>query len=340
MSEVGCRTFPPPHLAPASRRAPWTFGHETDAESGAEFRALTSDFRAPSSCVLWSLRLHKALIGRCSGAVILAVAGAGLCRADVEMPADVGETLGVVEARLGPPMSYFGIGDRLVYYYEAGRIEFTNAVVAAMEWRSPEALEEEARRREEVAALRRQRERDEAERRIKEGLEVLETTLQDPDFQASSAARRVAFWRRFRDQYPDIPAAREYQSALFELAREERTAAEEARAAAEREDLGREVELARMDALRAEGEAARARELAAQVEREAARNRLLLPPEPVWTAPDREPVVVWETVYFGGGGVRRPRDAETVEPRPAPRSRYGVESRLGPQGTPVFGVRP
>jgi hypothetical protein len=264
-----------------------------------------------------------------------------LCRADAEAdvpsasPVSLGEPVDAVEARLGPPDSYFGMGDRMVYYYEAGHIEFTNAAVAAAVWHSPETLAEQARRREEVEARQREQARALAELRREEGLRVLDAKLADPDFQAASAAERVVFWRGFRSSYPEIPATREYQTALLEWAHEERTAAEEARQDAALAAMTRQVERARLEALRAEEEAALTRRRIAELEQASVPMRLPPPPEAA-----ADPVVILETIFYGSGGVWRRPDAEPAEPRPPPRSRYGVESRLGPQGTPVFGVRP
>jgi hypothetical protein len=271
----------------------------------------------------------------------MAAGGVTLCRAEAETgapsasPVTLGEPVEAVEARLGPPDSYFGMGDRMVYYYEAGHVEFTNAAVASAVWHSPEALADQARRREEAEARQREQARALAEHRREEGLRVLDAKLADPDFQVAPAAERVVFWRGFRAAYPEIPATREYQTALLEWAREERTAAEEARQDAAMAAMTRQVEQARLEALRAEEEAALNRRRIAELEQASVPVRLPSPPEAA-----ADPVVVLETIYYGSGGIWRRPEAEPTEPRPPPRSRYGVESRLGPQGTPVFGVRP
>lgn len=164
----------------------------------------------------------------------------------------------VVEA-LGEPTGYIGSDDFQIYYFERGEVTFRDGVV---ESHSILPEEEALRRREDVAREREERQEREQEarrNRIAEGLAIKEEKTSDPTFNARPASARLAFWRVFRQKYPNVDIDLEY-SLAYQEARIERA---EQMAEAERDrrlnELEQRVMEAEYQAREAEREAERAR---------------------------------------------------------------------------------
>jgi hypothetical protein len=164
---------------------------------------------------------------------------------------EVGDLRERVEEELGDPLAYVRVNDFEVFQFERGRVEARAGVVSSVNLMTQEEAEEAARQQAEAEAERAQQEREWRAQREREGLQVLQERLSDPDFLSAPAATRVAAWQEFRRSFPEVglpddyyAALRERQAELVEIqeseriaAMERRVSAAEARAAAAEQEL-------------------------------------------------------------------------------------------------------
>lgn len=169
--------------------------------------------------------------------------------------ADVGPGVSreVVVRELGQPEQMIRINDRQIWYYERGRVDLEGSVVVNAELVSEE---EAVVRRERLERERREREQAERERRearLARGLLIQEEKLGDALFLAEPTAKRLAFWRTFKRNYPEVPLAEDYYAALEERQDELRQRESENRLAA----LERKIDEAERRLAETEAEAQR-----------------------------------------------------------------------------------
>ena len=181
----------------------------------------------------------------------LFLASLGISAAALEL----GDSVEQVEAELGRADSYIQIGDRKVFYYDRGTVEAVNDEVVEMELVSQEEADAIRQRREEAKARMEAERREKALARHAEGIELRERKLNDTSFMNASASKRVAFWRSFRNRYPNVELGIEYEEALRELQLDRKLAKQEASDQARIAQLERRV-------LEAEVRAAHAQEVA------------------------------------------------------------------------------
>ena len=150
-----------------------------------------------------------------------------------------GATPEAVRAELGEPAGLLLLGARMLYTYDRGEVEFYSNVVVRAELLTAEAFEQ--RRIARAAEAERQRAWADALRaaRIVEGQQVLANLRADPSFAYRPASEQVAYWRSFRQLYPEMAVEQEYADALRRLEldeRERRVAQAENRRIAELEE--------------------------------------------------------------------------------------------------------
>mgnify|MGYP006293643039 CR=1 FL=1 len=213
-----------------------------------------------------------------STAVLMLWPAATRAGSEPEAAIEVGDPGAKVERALGQPSGYMKAGDLELYVYERGKVEVRDGVVERVNLISAEAARRRRIERERRQAEREQRQRElKAERRA-EGQEWLEKKLDDPRFEAQSAAEKLAFWTRFRRKYPEVDVSDFHQAALEEYRNDVET-----RRLRER--------LAALERRAAEAEAA-----AERAEQEAFDARLRHPTySPAWPP---------EVYYYGDGGLR------------------------------------
>ena len=148
--------------------------------------------------------------------VLLGVAlFAGLATAGEDIR--VGDSREQVLAALGEPRGRMEYEAVELLFYDRGRVELENGEVLLVKLVSVEELArknaEELQARELAAA---QRARRMAEL-YAEGKSVRKVKLADAGFMQSSASERVAYWKRFRERYPNVPVGDAYTLALEEV---------------------------------------------------------------------------------------------------------------------------
>ena len=217
------------------------------------------------------------------GLLSLMLALASVVFSDVAGDEDVmirpGDSMAKVLRVLGEPRGRMETDKSAWLYFTRGEVRLEDGVVTSVSLIS----EEELQTREADRALAR------AER-IAEGQALRQRAIEDERFAERSAGEQVAFWRRFRDAYPEVDVDRLYAQALEEAAVEAERVRTQQRIAA----LEHRVADAESQARRAEAQAQQAQQQA-----QWSRSR-----QPVYTAP----VVYWGTpgtrtrYYHGGSG--------------------------------------
>ena len=127
-------------------------------------------------------------------------------------------------------------GNTEILTYDRGEVELVNGKVVTADLISAEQAQAEKVRRQAEEQARREREQERREQLRVEGLEVYERKVNDTAFMNAPASERVAFWKRFKKQYPDVPLGEEYSQAMREYEMEvaaQGAAAADARRAAE-----------------------------------------------------------------------------------------------------------
>lgn len=169
-------------------------------------------------------------------------------------------------ARLGPPIGTIQLHDKTVLIFPRGEVELQNDAVTRISLMSPEEYAADQ------ARLEKEREEWQAEQaRLREmrqetGEAIRRDKSSSRAFASLRAKDRVAFWRNFQSQFPEVDVSEElakalegYEAELTELKMQERIAELEARVA----QAEKEATQARLEAQRLRDEAA-ARERSAR----------------------------------------------------------------------------
>lgn len=178
-------------------------------------------------------------------------------------PVRLGDTAETVIRELGKPKGRIVSGAYEVYTYDRGKVEFVSNLVSRIDLISAEQLEEqqieqEKRRQEEI---KRQEEaaqlaRESRERHQQEGQKIMTDRLTDPAFRAQSAGDQLAYWDRFKAQYPEVEIGSVYEAVLRQYQNE----VEQARIRLQLAELEQRTAEAEARAARAEQAARRAEE--------------------------------------------------------------------------------
>jgi hypothetical protein len=160
---------------------------------------------------------------------------------------DVGDSREQVKDVMGEPNGFLESGDFAIYYYKLGTVKFRSGKVSTLDLMS----EEEWQRRQQAQEKAREA------RRIK-GEEVLAKVSDDPHFAELPAENRLAFWKKFQEDYPDADVYIPYSHAKIEVEKKREQQREQQRIA----KLERRVERAEMEAKRAADTAATQRDVA------------------------------------------------------------------------------
>lgn len=175
----------------------------------------------------------------------------------------MGDTPESVIRELGKPKGRISSGSYEVYIYDRGKVEFVSNLVSGIDLFSAEQLEEqrveqEKRRqaeisRQEAAA---QLAREAQERRRTEGQSIVTGRLADTAFRAQAAGDQLAYWDRFKAQYPEADIADVYDALL----RQYQTEVEQARLRQQLAEFQQRTAEAEAQAARAEKAARKAEE--------------------------------------------------------------------------------
>ena len=168
------------------------------------------------------------------------------------VPGDPAET---VRAILGEPTGYLGCAGHEILLYPRGRVEIRDGKVIEADLVSPEEAERRRLERELAVAVRKAAKVAEKERLRIEGLKVREEALEDPQLLDLSTPALLAFWKTFRQTYPDVDVELEIAGAQA-LLREDK---ERRRTEQRLQAMERRVTEAEWQAEKAEREAAEAR---------------------------------------------------------------------------------
>ncbi len=143
--------------------------------------------------------------------VFLAAAGFGYGASQAALP-ERGDSRDEIIRKLGPPDGTAWTGDREVLQYPRGRVFLHGGLVHSVDMMPADAFRarqaRNARESEKAAAK--------ADRRRNEGKALRLATLADPDFRQLPADDRLAFWRQFAAEYPEISV----EPTLYALSRE------------------------------------------------------------------------------------------------------------------------
>lgn len=164
----------------------------------------------------------------------------------------------VLEA-LGQPNGSMGSQDLQVYFYDRGEVFLRDGIV---ESHTILSQEEAQQRRQEAARKREERlekERKEKEERIAEGRGIRDAKVADEHFNSLSPTARLAFWKAFREKYPEVDVDLEYSVAYQEARLEKAERMAEAKRERQLHELELRVKEAEYEARRAEREAEVAR---------------------------------------------------------------------------------
>lgn len=152
-------------------------------------------------------------------------------------PLGAGDNMETVLALLGEPHAAILSSAREVWFYEQGKVVLEEGYVVSTDLLSEQ--EAEARRiRHEHAEAEREKQRREA------ALSLKQAKLADPFFRSAPAEQQVAYWHRFKREYPDVPVHAEYTLALQEMLREQTVALKAARENRRVEELEERVRAA------------------------------------------------------------------------------------------------
>lgn len=148
-------------------------------------------------------------------ALLSLLAGMPLLAAGVS----VGDSASDVRAQLGRPAGEASRGERVVYYYPQGVVEFAVGRVSRVallgedEFRAAEARRTEAEERAKAAR----------EQRRTEGEALKAAKLASQAFTAAPWSYQVRFWEEFAARYPGVSCQDELAAARLRLAQEEET---------------------------------------------------------------------------------------------------------------------
>lgn len=150
-----------------------------------------------------------------------------------------GDSVGAVVASLGEPRGQMSSGDRTVFLYDRGRVEFVGDAVARVSLRSEDEQRQlDARRAAEAARIRDENAIRESRLRA-EGEALKAAKLADPSFQNAPVAYQVGFWEDFARKYPGVPSGEPLAIARMRLEQEQ---------ARQQEKVVREERLAELEA--------------------------------------------------------------------------------------------
>lgn len=127
---------------------------------------------------------------------------------------------GTVIHHLGEPNARIETRDSARYYYDRGEIRLVDDVVTYVSLMSEQAAE---KKRVEAAKQR--------EFNTERGIEVRDKILSDTEFTELPPSDREAFWKEFRERYPDVNVEAEYEKARLAAEREDQKRREENRLA-------------------------------------------------------------------------------------------------------------
>ena len=108
-----------------------------------------------------------------------------------------GDRAAEVKALLGPPQGEITTGDRMMYYYERGRVELVKGRVVEAQLISQEEADHRRLQREQAARAARVEEAKRRAQRQAEGQSLRQQKIADPGFQAASPRHRLEFWQQF-----------------------------------------------------------------------------------------------------------------------------------------------
>ncbi len=179
----------------------------------------------------------------------------------------VGDRVETVIAVMGEPAGEIDFGERVIYLYDNGRIEFREGTVTAVNLLS----DSEYKARRELEARQRhdyvQREERARAERIATAERLRAERLANTDFLLRPATERLNFWNTLQAQYPEVSFAAEIEGLVAEI-REERIL------------LAREAEIQRLSerTAAAEKRAAEAEAIARRAQQQAAQLPLVVEP--------------------------------------------------------------
>lgn len=168
--------------------------------------------------------MHKlALLSCLTLPVFLAAALPGFS-GGLESEIEEGDTRPFVIEILGEPDGRLGNDKFETLYYDRGTVEFADGKVTSFDLVS----EREAFERE-TARLRKQEERQRTaaaakEERIKDGQAVLKSKLADKEFAATPPSEQVAYWKAFKQKYPEINVSKQLAPAQAKVNAQKKSA--------------------------------------------------------------------------------------------------------------------
>ena len=128
----------------------------------------------------------------------------------------IGSTLEQAKAVLGVPRGDVTNGEATTYFFAAGEVTFKDGKLISCSLKSTAELAEQAR----VAETMKKESADRTEKaraeRLARGERLRAERAKDPAFLAQPASARLASWREFRAQFPEINVQAELDSAYRE----------------------------------------------------------------------------------------------------------------------------
>jgi hypothetical protein len=150
-----------------------------------------------------------ATIGVCWGVYAASPAWA----AEVEL----GATRAEVIDKLGEPAGVVMMRDIEVLFYSRGQVDLRDGEVVRSTILSEAEYEAEQQRLAEEAEARRKAAEEAAARRAEEGRQRLQEIQDEDTLAGRSASQRLAFWRGFQKQYPEVNVRSEIRAAEAEV---------------------------------------------------------------------------------------------------------------------------
>ncbi len=139
----------------------------------------------------------------------------------------IGDSRDDVIKKAGKPTGRLALGSREILDYAHGQVELTDGVVSSLKWLTNEELarKQSRDRRAAQAAAEAQR------HKIYLGETERDRLLADPGLKTNTPAARVAAWKDFTANYPEVPPPQDYKTAEEEVSKEEATTSETVSAA-------------------------------------------------------------------------------------------------------------
>lgn len=203
-----------------------------------------------------------------TGSHIVGVAATVLCTVCVSIasnqassPREIapGDPVEDVIARLGQPKGYIKTRTIEVLFFDRGKVEVRDGLVASAEILTPEEVDAKQKRDEKERKAQEEADRFRREARRVEGQEIKETKLSDPAFLTLPAGDQIAYWKRFSALYPDVSLDSAYAARLAEAHRQQPLEQELRSLHLKIKEMEEKVERAEARARAAEEEARRAR---------------------------------------------------------------------------------